>query len=124
VGPAADETDSDTVTSALEEGEECRHEVRWELITAPKVRFQTPDEARAVIDFFRKRALGEAAPRPDQQAIDRVASRTFDWMIVEELRPPLVRRALLVLPVGQVSLVLEDEIGFHLVRVLERRCAQ
>jgi hypothetical protein len=133
---AAAETDTDpaaesdpeavaaTVGFEAAEDPACRTEVRWELITAPKLRFNSPAEARGVIEFFRRRSLGEAVPRPDQQVIDRVASRTFDWMGLDGLRAPLVRRTLLDLPVGEVSPVLEDEIGFHLVRVLERRCAK
>jgi hypothetical protein len=99
-------------------------EVRWELISAPRIEFDSPDEARSVIEYFRRRATGQSGQRPAQRAIDHVTSRTFEWMSPVGLEPQVVRQALTDLPVGEVSRVLVDEIGFHLVRVLERRCAQ
>ena len=47
----------------------------------------------------------------------------YDWTTKGSLRSTVIDEAVFSLPVGRLSTILEDESGFHIVRVLQRRQA-
>ncbi|REK12879.1 MAG: hypothetical protein DWQ37_09620 [Planctomycetota bacterium] len=98
---------------------------RWEEITAKWSNFRTRDDARAAIArwgndvFVRHVPFGEVAKAHSQDyAADD--GGVHDWASKGSLVSEAIDQALFSLPIGQLSQIIEDEEGCHIVRVLER----
>jgi hypothetical protein len=96
-------------------------EVRWEIATVAKDAVETPLEAEEVLGYFRARARGDSLPPPDSYAPEKISISTSSWTSgAATLRNPL-GKSLFQLPPGYVSHVVEDETGWHVVRVTGKR---
>ncbi|RLS30578.1 MAG: peptidyl-prolyl cis-trans isomerase [Planctomycetota bacterium] len=67
-------------------------------------------EGQSFIEVARERSESPAAPNGGQ----------FDWTTKGSLVSKVVDEAIFTLPVGQLSAILEDSGGLHIVRVIER----
>lgn len=97
---------------------------RWEQLTARFDRF--PDKAaadRAIVEMgnlvLRGVPFAEVAKR-HSQGVFADQGGYHDWTSKGSLVSEVLDRAIFSLPVGKLSRVLEDEQGFHIVRVIER----
>lgn len=96
-------------------------EIRWEVATVSRSLVESSLEAELYLAYFRSRALGQRAPVPAGFSPEWVAIATFTWTAVPNLPANLVGDTLRKLREGQLSEIVEDEAGWHVVRVLERR---
>ena len=99
-------------------------EVRWELLTAPRNRFESAERAHAALSYVRWLAIGQPVARPDGFDPKAVIVRTIDWTRPEQVSSPAIARALLHSPPDLPSEVIEDSAGWHLVLVRQRRPEQ
>jgi hypothetical protein len=98
---------------------------RWEQLMVRKSSFRTEAEARAVLaqmgnqvldgallsDVAKARSQGPSAKQGGQR----------DWTTRGSLVSEALDQAIFGLPVGQLSQILEDKQGFHILRVIERQ---
>jgi len=104
---------------------EYRAKARWEEILARFDRFPTKDDARQAIAewgnlvWYRHAPFADVA-RKHSHGVTAGEGGQYDWTTQGNLRSTVVDEALFTLPVGTLSQILEDEKGFHIVRVLER----
>jgi hypothetical protein len=96
-------------------------EVRWEQVTARPGRFASQQQAAQALEVLRKRLTGDRSPTPAEVALEAAEVTTNDWTPRDQLPAGQVGQFLASQPVGQISPVLQDDQGMHLVRVLERR---
>ena len=82
----------------------------WQLIAAMGNEVM---QGRPFADVARQRSDGATALRGGQR----------DWITRGSLKSDLLDQALFTLPPGRLSQILEDEEGFHIVRVIEREDA-
>ncbi|MDD4266746.1 MAG: peptidyl-prolyl cis-trans isomerase [Pirellulales bacterium] len=82
----------------------------WQLIAAMGNEVM---QGRPFADVARQRSEGATAMRGGQR----------DWITRGSLKSALLDQALFTLPPGQLSRILQDEEGFHIVRVIEREDA-
>ncbi|HHM12476.1 MAG TPA: hypothetical protein ENJ16_02910 [Planctomycetaceae bacterium] len=101
--------------------------VRWERLTARFDKF--PDKAaadRAIVEMgnlvLRGVPFAEVAKRYSQGS-HADEGGYHDWTTKGALVSKVLDEALFSLPVGRLSQILEDEQGFHIVRVIERQPA-
>jgi hypothetical protein len=100
-------------------------EVRWECITATKARFSgTKERAVQILSYLRNRASGVEAERPVPFDPRAVTVQTFGWTRRQEVASERIAEVLFRMPTGDVSSILEDDTGWHVVRVQERRPAR
>lgn len=98
--------------------------VRWEQIS---VKFQNYDSkaaahnalARWGNDVFRGAPFAAVA-KAHSQEVAAEEGGSHDWVGKGSLRSTVLDEALFKLPVGALSQVLEDEDGFHILRVVQR----
>ncbi len=100
---------------------------RWERLTARFDRF--PDKAaadRAIVDMgnlvLRGVPFAEVAKRHSQGS-HADEGGYHDWTSKGALVSKVMDEAIFSLPVGRLSRILEDEQGFHIIRVIERQPA-
>lgn len=109
-------------------------QVKWEELM---VRFDNhPNKiaARAKLVAMGNQAFArqQATPATSQPLLGDIARResegynapqggVYDWTTEGSLRHETVDKAIFSLPVGALSPILESDIGFHIVRVVERR---
>lgn len=94
-------------------------QLRWEQVTASQARFAEAELAYRVVLYCRQRALGQNVPAPEAD-LTQVVTNTHHWADAAQAPAPVIAQALAGLQVGQISPVLQDGAGFHLVRLLER----
>lgn len=99
-------------------------EVRWEQLTAPRNRFESADRARQALAYVRWTALGQPVPRPDGFDPKAIVVRSFDWTRPEQASSAVIARALFHSPTDLPSDVIEDDAGWHLILVRQRRPEQ
>ncbi|MGQ9574903.1 MAG: peptidylprolyl isomerase [Thermoguttaceae bacterium] len=100
---------------------------RWEQLMVRTARFPTREAAYAALAEMGNRVL-EGVPLAE---VARAASHgataaqggLWDWTTQGSLVSKVLDQAIFSLPLGQLSEILEDEQGFHIVRVLQRRGA-
>ncbi|GIW92154.1 MAG: peptidylprolyl isomerase [Pirellulaceae bacterium] len=98
---------------------------RWEELAVRFDRFRTREEAyQAIVAMGNEVLLGGAplwavAKRSSQGFTARDGGQ-HDWTSQGSLASEALDRALFELPVGQLSPIIEDETGYHIIRVLER----
>jgi hypothetical protein len=98
--------------------------VRWEQLTAPRNRFESPERARQALAYVRWAALGQPVPRPDGFDPKAIVVRAFDWTRPEQASSAEIARALFLSPTDLPSDVIEDDAGWHLILVRQRRPEQ
>ncbi len=96
--------------------------VRWEQTVAPQERFSSREQAEEAIRYLRNMALGMTSQSPPAN-LGAVEARNHGWTSREQLTHPALAQWLFSLPVGKLSPAIHDEVGVHLVRVLEVRPA-
>ncbi len=100
---------------------------RWEELMVRFDRFNSKGEAyQALADMGNQVLHGAnfaevAKTRSQGPTADQGGAR--DWTNRGALRSAVLDEAIFGLPVGRMSLILEDEFGFHIVRVVERKDA-
>jgi len=95
--------------------------VQWERVSVPYANFSSHKEAFAAVGYLRARVLGARLLRSPGFRKDQVSVQTFDWTDLNTVTPSVLARTLKSLPIGQVSPILKDRQGYHLVRVLKRQ---
>jgi parvulin-like peptidyl-prolyl isomerase len=100
---------------------------RWEQLTVRKSKHPDPSEALAMLarmgnDVKRGVPFAQVAQRHSE---DMAASEggLHDWVTQGSLVSAVMDQAVFGLPVGQMSRILEDDEGYHIVRVIEREDA-
>ncbi|MHB8898894.1 MAG: peptidylprolyl isomerase, partial [Thermoguttaceae bacterium] len=101
--------------------------VRWEELEATFKHHPDKAEAWQLIatmgnEVQQGRPLAEVA-KERSEGIMASSGGQRDWLTQGSLKSEVLDRALFSLPVGQLSPILEDETGFHIVRVIEREDA-
>ncbi|MEO0530738.1 MAG: peptidyl-prolyl cis-trans isomerase [Planctomycetota bacterium] len=108
--------------------------VRWEELMARFDKHGTKAEAWAAVAKLGNQAHAAVqAAAPDQPAFESAAAQSdgytadegggHDWTARGSLASTEINNALFSLPPGQMSPILEGPLGFHIVRVLERKAA-
>lgn len=98
--------------------------VRWEKLTVRIDRFPNKAEAWAALgqmgnEVLRGASLAAVARR-QSQGVDASDGGQHDWTTQGSLASDTLDTALFSLPIGKLSERLEDDKGFHIVRVIER----
>ena len=96
--------------------------VRWERVSVYTDAFASRDDAWAAISAIRQRALGAKGTKPVSDP-RQVETKIMAWTAAHQITSPLLRQTVQNLPVGQLSSILEEGGGFHVIRVLERQSA-
>lgn len=103
-------------------------EVRWQQLMVKKRPDRSPAEAYAKLAGLGNRVLSgepfEEVARSGSEGPTASEGGLREPVQPGSLRSRVLEEALFTLPVGQLSPILEDEQGFHIVRVLERRDAR
>ncbi|HTM55713.1 MAG TPA: peptidyl-prolyl cis-trans isomerase [Pirellulales bacterium] len=102
--------------------------VRWEQIS---VKFQNFDSKQAAFQSLARwgNELMRGAPfasvaKAHSQEVAAEEGGVHEWTNQGSLRSTTLDAALFSLPIGTLSRIIEDEDGFHIVRVLQREPAQ
>ena len=100
---------------------------RWEKLTVRFDRFQSKVEAWAALAQMGNEVLRgaplEAVARRSSQDPDAQEGGYHDWTTHGSLASDVLNQAIFSQPVGKLSERLEDQRGFHIVRVIEREDA-
>lgn len=100
-------------------------QARWEELVVRKAKHADPDEARAKLAEMGNRVLNgeEFAEVAKAQSEGPTAARggARDWTTQGALVSKILDQVLFGLPVGQLSQIIEDDQGFYIVRVVERK---
>lgn len=97
---------------------------RWEKVTVRLDRFNSKQEAWAALgnmgnEVLRGAPLHAVAQR-QSQGVDAPEGGYHDWTERGSLASEVIDQAIFTLPAGRLSERLEDNEGFHIVRVIER----
>lgn len=108
------------------------HEADWNIPARAKwrevtIRFDQHDRAtaRALIDNLLKqiylggKSFAEVA-KQDSEGFTAASGGVYDWTTKGSLKSKQLDTAVFTLPTRQLSGVIEDEVGFHFIEVLER----
>jgi parvulin-like peptidyl-prolyl isomerase len=102
-------------------------QARWERLMVRIDEFRSKAEARQAIAQMGDRVLYGAplavVAQRYSQGPDADDGGYHDWTTRGSLVSAVLDDAIFSLPVGQLSRILEDEQGYHIVRVIERRDA-
>lgn len=98
---------------------------KWEKLSVRHSRFNNRAAALAAIaemgdDVYLRGAPFAAVARRASQTADAADGGFHDWTGKGALRSEVLDKAIFTLPVGQLSDILEDDEGLHIVRVIER----
>jgi len=97
---------------------------QWEKLTARFDQFTTKEEAWVALGNMGNEVLRgapfAAVARRHSQGVDADDGGYHDWTTRGSLASDALDQAIFRLPIGQLSERLEDERGFHIVRVIER----
>ena len=98
---------------------------RWQELMVPFTTFPSKREARAALESMGNQVMcGADFARVAQTAVGSATGSDgsiHDWPDKSRLVAPIVAQAIEGLPTGQLSQVLEDWRGLHIVRVVERQ---
>lgn len=107
---------------------------RWEELMVEFKNHPTREAARAKIAEAGNIVWQRAQAQPDaskplftdvapkySESYKAVDGGLYDWTSEGALRDPNLNTALFTLPVGSLSPILESEVGYHIIRVVERR---
>lgn len=102
--------------------------VLWEQLTIRKRPDRTDAQSRGLLAALGNRVLsGEPfadVAKSGSEGPTAAQGGVREWTVQGSLRSRVLDEALFQLPVGQLSPILEDESGFHIVRVLQREEAR
>jgi hypothetical protein len=97
---------------------------RWEELMVDFDRFNSKDEAWAALAEMGNEVLRGAdfatLAKARSHGPTRFDGGVYDWTTKGSLVSTVLDEAIFGLPVGSMSRILEDERGFHIVRVIER----
>jgi parvulin-like peptidyl-prolyl isomerase len=97
---------------------------RWEQLMVRFARFPGKAEAYRAIAEMGNQVLGgkdfAEVARAGSDGSTAPSGGLRDWTTRGSLVSPVLNEAIFALPPGELSTILEDEQGFHIVRVLER----
>ncbi|MGE0695841.1 MAG: peptidylprolyl isomerase [Pirellulales bacterium] len=97
---------------------------RWEQLTAKYSEFPSKDAARAAIASWGNAVLNGAplaeVAKAHSHGLSAEEGGLNDWTTHGSLRSEAIDRAIFGLPVGALSQIIEEEDGYHIVRVVER----
>jgi len=97
---------------------------RWEKLTVRFDRFSSKAEAWAALGQMGNEVLRgaplDAVARRRSQGVDAEDGGYHDWMTQGSLASDVLDRAIFTLPEEKLSERMEDDRGFHIVRVIER----
>ncbi len=98
--------------------------VRWEELMVSIDRFNSKGEAWAALaemgnDVLRGADFAAIA-KAKSQGPTRFEGGAYDWTTQGSLVSKALDQAIFTLPVGRMSQIIEDEQGFHIIRVVER----
>lgn len=100
---------------------------RWEKLTVLFDRFPTKAAAEhAIVEMGNQVLMGKpfsVVAKELSQGTNAIDGGRHDWTSKGSLVSTVLDESLFTLPVGQLSQILEDERGFHIVRVVERHAA-
>jgi len=106
---------------------ETQAKARWEEIDVRFARHPNKQEAYAQIAQLGNRVLGGApfaeVARQGSEGITAASGGQRDWATRGSLVSQELDNALFGLPLGELSQIIEDKTGFHIVRVLDRKDA-
>jgi parvulin-like peptidyl-prolyl isomerase len=100
---------------------------RWEQLTVQTARFPSREAAYAALAEMGNQVL-DGAPLAEvakarSQGVNAARGGSWDWTSKGALRSKVLDEAIFTLPVGRLSEIIEDDQGFHIVRVIERQPA-
>lgn len=98
---------------------------KWRQLTARFDRFPSQEAARAAIDAMGNEVyLGgkpfEAVARTSSHGFTADEGGMVDWTTQGSLKSKQLDEAIFSIPLQRLSKVIEDDIGFHIIEVLER----
>ncbi|MGN6547451.1 MAG: peptidylprolyl isomerase [Aureliella sp.] len=100
---------------------------RWRQLTARFDRFPTREAAKAGIETMGNEVLFggnfEAVARQKSQGFTAEKGGVYDWTTQGALKSTQLDQAIFSIPPRLLSTVIEDDIGFHIIEVLEREDA-
>jgi parvulin-like peptidyl-prolyl isomerase len=105
---------------------EYKAQARWEEIMVRPDRYATREEAIGElarlgnIVLQNPSSFAEVA-RTYSHGVTAADGGRYDWTNQGSLVSQILDRAIFTLPVGELSRILEDDAGFHIVRVLDRK---
>jgi len=98
--------------------------VKWEQLSAHFDKYPSIEEARAALAKMGNQVIDgvpfEEVARVGSNGSTSKQGGKFDWTQKNSLKSDALNKALFSLPIGQLSPMLEDERGIHIVRVLKR----
>ena len=97
---------------------------RWEELMVSFDRFNNKDEARRAIAEMGNAVLRGApfseVAKNQSHGPTRFEGGAYDWTTKGSLVSKILDEAIFGLPIGSMSQILEDEQGYHIIRVIER----
>jgi PPIC-type PPIASE domain len=98
---------------------------KWEKLSVRHTQFDSRADAMAAIakmgdEVFLRGASLAAVARRSSQTSDSSDGGLHDWTGKDALRSKVLNEAIFELPVGELSDILSDDEGLHIVRVIER----
>ncbi len=101
--------------------------VRWQELFLRNERFDSSSTARQELIGLGNRLLGgedfAALARQHSHGFTAAEGGVHEWTTAGSLASPTLDNALLTLPPGRLSPIMEDERGWRIVRVIEREAA-
>lgn len=102
-----------------------RAKCRWEQLSAHDSETFTRSASRKLIaemgnEVFRGAAFAAVAKK-SSHGFTSEDGGAFDWTNKDSLRSEPINESLFTLPVGYLSKIIEDDMGCHIIRVIERQ---
>jgi len=103
-------------------------QARWEQLTVRFDKFPNREAARRALEQMGNEvALGGsplwAVAKRSSQGFNAKDGGQYDWTNQGSLASEPLNQAIFSLPVNELSPIIEDEVGFHIIRVIERHDA-
>lgn len=103
--------------------------VKWRELVIRFDKHPSKEEARSAInnlgnEVFLTGKPFEAVARDSSEGHNAKEGGTYDWTTAGSLRSEVIEKALFNLPLKRLSEVIEDDVGYHIVEVLEREAAR
>ena len=104
---------------------EIKAKAKWEQLTALHVEFSSKQESRGAIERMGNEVLRgapfDAVARRSSQGPTATDGGGYGWTTKGSLRSSVLEAAIFTLPIGRLSEILEDDDGWHIIRVTERQ---
>ena len=101
---------------------------RWEQLTMRKSQFSSKDDAYMAVAALGNEVLGGRGfadvAKARSQGVTASSGGAHNWTTQGSLISKPLDEAIFALPVGSLSQIIEDDTGFHIVRVSEREDAR